>query len=238
IVDREQLVPTGPVVDFTDYTRIHAMPHGVAYSSVCCEGLLRFDNGHVNLDLVCHSEGYRWCASIMENALRVMMAYIVMQEGGFMVHSACVVDGANASLLIGHSGAGKSTCSQLALNNGLCVISDDINVILPGGSGNWKVVPVPFNGSGETPPVRLPDMAEVPLAGIYELRQSREHRASLVSGASSVAKIYSCLPFINLDEMNADKVIDKLAVLVSEVPFMRLDFRRDPGFIKVLRKAS
>ncbi len=232
------LAPTSNVVDFTAITRIVPTERGIDYVSVCCEGTMVVDSDRLHLQLVCHPRGYEWCASIIENALRVMVAYAVMQQGGFMVHSACVVSEGRAQLLVGHSGAGKSTCSRMAIEHGLDVISDDINVVLPAGSGAWKVVPVPFTGSGEAPPVSLPAAEEVSLERILELNQSRDNRISAVSPASAVASLYSCLPFINGDELRSGTFLGALTSLVRDVPFGRMDFRRDSGFLGLLRRAS
>jgi hypothetical protein len=126
----------------------------------------------------------------------------------------------------------------MAVNHGRCVISDDINVILPAEPGQWKVVTVPFNGSAEAPPIRLPDTQEVELAGIFELNQSHQNCLGKVTPASAAAKLFTRLPFINTDERRSGLVMNNLAQLLTDVPFNILEFDRSSLFLDQLRKAS
>ena len=64
-----------------------------------------------------------------ENVLRVLLAFAALERGAVMLHSAALVAGNRAAVLFGHSGAGKSTSGAPALERGLSVISDDLNLL-------------------------------------------------------------------------------------------------------------
>ena len=106
----------------------------------------------VRLELVPELRAALWVAteehdlfhSAFENFLRILVAYAALDLGGGLFHSAAVVEGDSAWLFVGHSGAGKSTVSRLALDSGRAVLSDDLNPVLPNVRGGLDVVGSPF----------------------------------------------------------------------------------------------
>ncbi|MFZ1574591.1 MAG: hypothetical protein WAT36_05020, partial [Chromatiaceae bacterium] len=85
-----------------------------------------------------------------------------------MPHSAAFARAGRAHVVFGHSGAGKSTSSRLALNAGWEVLSDDINALLP-NPGGWRVEKLPFAGDlGQTPSRGR----AYPIAGLHWLQQA------------------------------------------------------------------
>ena len=104
--------------------------------------------------------------SAFENFLRILVAYAALDLRGGLFHSAAVVEGDSAWLFVGHSGAGKSTVSRLALDSGRAVLSDDLNPVLPNVRGGLDVVGSPFLGDeGARTPTRHT------LSAIYRLEQ-------------------------------------------------------------------
>ena len=77
--------------------------------------------------------------------LRSLISFLLMREGGFMLHSAGIVKNGKAYLFLGKSGAGKSTLSKLAAAAGAEVISDEIN-LLRFEKGRFRACGSPFCG--------------------------------------------------------------------------------------------
>ena len=94
------------------------------------------------------SAGGEVFAGILENVLRVMAAYRLVECGGALLHSAGIVDDGAAWLFLGRSGAGKSTFSRLSLAEHRRVLSDDLNALVRDGE-HFAIAPLPFTGDLE-----------------------------------------------------------------------------------------
>ena len=70
-----------------------------------------------------------FCINIFENIFRIIVTYRLHQNGGMLIHSACVVDDESAILFPGRSNDGKSTLSKISLQSGRTVLSDDMNAL-------------------------------------------------------------------------------------------------------------
>lgn len=169
---------------------------------------------------------------VFENYFRILSAYRVLQLGGAVLHSGCVIYDDRAYLVLGRSGAGKSTFSRLAFEAGWEVLSDDLNAVLPDGEGNWWVERLPFAGDLGQTPIRG---SSYPLAGIYKLRQSDSNNAHRLSKAQALAIALSCSPVVNEDPYRTDLLIDTLGMLVSSTDCGTIEFTIDGGALSILR---
>ena len=84
------------------------------------------------LDLV-HRKGWvrltgSWPADGLANFLRQAALRLVYEDGGAVIHGACVVRGGDAFIFFGPSGAGKTTVCELS--EGCEVANDDLTAIL------------------------------------------------------------------------------------------------------------
>ena len=180
------------------------------------------------VQLLVHKEASPWFADVLENVLRVLVAYDVLLRGGVMLHCAAIVKNNQAVVLFGHSGAGKSTSSALALENGCSVVSDDINIIEPGPEG-WQVCPIPFSGSlNAVSDVKQP----VPLRGLYHLNKAEEDRVKPCSAARAVSLLAGSAPFINQDAYRANQLIDILSGLSMQIGVQDLYFTVSDHFLQ------
>ena len=171
---------------------------------------------------------------IVENVLRVLVAYRLADQGGALLHAAGVADGGDGvHVFIGHSGAGKTTLARLSQKAGKTVLSDDL-VAISWREGSPIAEPLPFAGDLR-PAAPLP--AALPVRGLYRLVQGEAHRLADLGRAPALATLVACAPFVNRDPLAAEKVLSGLAKLLESVPMRLLTFARRPGVWAALEAA-
>jgi hypothetical protein len=167
---------------------------------------------------------------IFENVFRVLVAYRLLELGGTILHSACAAYEGHAYLMLGNSGAGKSTFSRMALAAGWEVLSDDMNAVRL-EDGQWVVEKLPFAGDlGQTPS----RSNRYPLAGIFRLNKSDHNRLTPWSRGQAVAKALGCSPVVNDDPYRTDPLLNALERMAASVPTRQLEFSLDGGALKML----
>ena len=170
---------------------------------------------------------------ILENFFRVLAAYRLLAGGGALLHSAgVVVDGGAAFLLLGPSGAGKTTASRLCLERGGRVLSDDLNAVRLTGGGA-RVEKLPFTG----------DLGEVgdgegtyPLRAVLRLVQGTEDRLAALSPARALAALAAASPYANRDPWRREALLAVLESLARSVPAYDLTFDLGGGLWDILNR--
>ena len=180
------------------------------------------------IQLLVHIDAAPWFGGVIENLLRVLVAYDVLQRGGVMLHCAAITKNDQAVVMFGHSGAGKSTTSALALENGCSVISDDINIIEPGNNG-WQVTPLPFSG---TLNAKSDIVKPVLLRGLFRLHKASLDKLEPCSAARAVSLLAGSTPFINQDAHRSEQLVNILTRLCADIPVQDLYFTRSHEFLR------
>jgi len=175
--------------------------------------------------------GEEW-GSVCENCLRVVVAHRLLAEGGAVLHSAGVVDRAGGDrgfLLLGPSGAGKTTASGLCLAAGGDVLSDDLNAVRFEDSGSVRLAKLPFTGDlGD----RAGGPESVPLRAILRLAKCAEGAPEglrPLSPAAALASLLAAAPFVNRDPWRREALLAVLERLVGAVPAFEVRFTREGG---------
>lgn len=213
--------------DLNETTRLLFEADRVLYRSDGCEAWFKRASGG-QATLLYHVDAGPWFGGAIENLLRLLVANDALQSGGLMLHCGAIVRDDAAVALFGHSGAGKSTTSAMALTRGCSVISDDINLIEP-VEGGWQVTPVPFCGTLDVASdIRHP----VRLRGLFHLVKAAEDSVRRCSAARAVALLAGSAPFVNGDPYAADQLMAVLEKLVDEVSVHDLHFTPGPLFLE------
>lgn len=165
--------------------------------------------------------GEEW-VSVLENYLRLLVAYRLLAAGGVLLHSAGVSDGRSAWLLLGPSGAGKTTASRLCLAAGAEVLSDDLNAArFPDGGGGPLVARLPFTGDlGD----RQGEPGAWPLRAVLRLRQGAAESLVPLSPAATFAALVAAAPYVNRDPWRREPLLAALERLARAVPAWELTF--------------
>jgi len=162
---------------------------------------------------------------VIQNFLRILAAHQVLRRGGAVLHSAGLVFEGRAYVFPGYSNAGKTTLTRKAHARGARVLSDDINLVLPGREG-YKAYAVPFTGEFGSTLDHRGGKSSYPLAGVVLLEQGERLETTVPNPAAAVARLLACCPFVNTDEEESATLFDVLTSLVASVPVIRLRSRR------------
>ncbi len=177
--------------------------------------------------------GEEW-TSVCENYLRLLTAYRLLEQGGALLHSAGVTDGEKAWLLLGRSGAGKTTASRLCLAAGGTVLSDDLNAVLF-DEKEARLRKLPFTGDlGD----RAGGPESVPLRAVLRLAQGTEEGLRPLSPAAALAGLVAAAPFVNRDPFRREALLAVLERLARAVPAWEVTFAREGRLWAILRSIS
>ena len=176
------------------------------------------------------ASGEEW-TSVFENYLRVLTAYRLLEGGGAILHSAGITNGEAAWLLLGPSGAGKTTASRLCLERGASVLSDDLNAVSL-EDGGARVVKLPFTGDlGD----RSGGPALLPLRAVLRLVQGRKDAARPLTPAAALAALVAAAPFVNRDPFRREALLAVLERLARSVPAWELTFTLEGDVWAILK---
>ncbi len=165
-------------------------------------------------------------ADVIENFLRIYAAHHTLRQGGLILHSAGLVFDGQTYIFPGRSNAGKTTLTRKAYKHGARVLSDDINLLLPGKDG-YQAHAVPFTGEFGHTLDHSGGQDAYPVAGIILLEQGADLITKTVTTADAVATLLTGCPFVNTDAEESSHLFDAVIKLVATLPVIRLISSRD-----------
>ena len=156
----------------------------------------------------------------INTVLMLMYASAVAQKNTLLMHSSVTVKNGKAYLFLGKSGTGKSTHSQLWINNieGCELLNDDNPALKIEDNGEVRVYGSPW--SGKTPCYRNLDYPVGAIVDLHQAKTNKIRRLPLVQAYAAMYTSYSGCRFIK--EM-ADGLHDTNEKVVSSVPCYALD---------------
>ncbi len=175
-------------------------------------------------------------AIVIENYLRVFTAHQALRHGGVVLHSAGLVVDGRAYLCVGRSGAGKTTLTRKGHQAGAGVLSDDINLVLPGPAG-YEAHAVPFTGEFGRTLTHPGGRAAYPVAGLVLLDRGERLVSTPIIPSAALARLLAACPFVNMDAAASAPLFDALSGLMARVPVIGLNCRRDDGFETIIELA-
>jgi len=170
---------------------------------------------------------------VMENFLRVFTAHQALRRGGVVLHSAGLVVGARAYLFAGRSGAGKTTLTRKGHAAGAGVLSDDINLVLPGARG-YQAHAVPFTGEFGRTLAHPGGRAAYPVAGLVLLERGERLAVAPIRASTAIARLLVACPFVNMEAATSAPLFDALTGLVARLPVVALRCRREDAFDDIM----
>jgi len=153
---------------------------------------------------------------------------MLSRMGGVLLHAAVAVRDGVGWVFAGHSGAGKSTLSALCHAEGYRILNDD-RVMLFQRNGEWRVAGTPWHGSG-----RFAEAAEVPMGGLFLLRQAAENRMESISALQAKLALLDVAAVPWFEDSWSQGILDGLEQLVQGVDCRRFHFTKTPEAVRVL----
>lgn len=150
---------------------------------------------------------------------RLLCGFLLLQEGGILLHASAVVDRGRAWVFSGPSGSGKTTIAGLAGDR--CVLNDETIALRPGARG-FTVCATPFYGSGGPEMARSNERA--PLRALCFLRKADRFAHRRLSPAEAVGRAFPEVMLPKRDVRVAERLLAALATLASRVPAYDLAF--------------
>lgn len=152
--------------------------------------------------------------------LKTMFAFATACKNTLMMHASVTVCGGKGYLFLGVSGTGKSTHSQLWINNigGCELLNDDHPALKVEDDGEVRVYGTPW--SGKTPCYRNLD---VPVGAIVDLHQAKKNEIRRLSLPEAYAAIFVSFAGLRFIKEQADGLHATNAKIVGSVPCYRLD---------------
>ena len=156
----------------------------------------------------------------LNTVMMVMYALSTQRRNALMIHASVTVKDGKGYLFLGRSGTGKSTHSQLWINNieGCELLNDDNPVLRINENGELCVYGSPW--SGKTPCYRNLDY---PMGAIVDLHQAKENKIRRLSIVEAYATVYVPCSGLRFVKELADGLHDTVGKIVSTVPCYSLD---------------
>ena len=164
----------------------------------------------------------------LQNLLRVAASWRLAFAGrGLLLHGAAVEHGDAGILLLGPSGAGKTTA--LRLSTPRHALADDVVVLTAPRSagGAWLVHPTPL-WADPAFSSRTTRLSPLPMTGALRLHHASVASVAPMSRAAAAAVVLAHAPFLVASA--APRAAQLAESLVREVPFAALGFGVDGGF--------
>jgi hypothetical protein len=156
-----------------------------------------------------------------------LMCRLLARQGGFVLHAAAVEYDGMGLLFAGHSGAGKSTISEIAETVGARILSDD-RAIITLQNDDPVLWGTPWHGSH-----RKGESARAPLRGIFLLVQDQADGLVPLLPARAVGEIFVRLIHPTVDAGETAAVLDSVATVVAKLAVHELHFRPTPDAFRL-----
>jgi hypothetical protein len=176
-------------------------------------------------------------ANVIENFLRFFAAHHVLARGGALLHSAGLVYRQQSWIFVGRSGSGKTTLARKAQQNGIGVLSDDINVVLR-SKGSYFSCPVPFAGELGRDNDQGKRHSLHPVAGIVFLEHGEGLETKQLKTSGAIARLLAACPFVNSDPEQFGVLFDVLSNLVDKLPITQLYCQKTDSINDIMKAVN
>ncbi|MEG1607932.1 MAG: hypothetical protein RR066_05375 [Mucinivorans sp.] len=157
---------------------------------------------------------------VLELLILIAFTYATLPLETLVLHSSVVEYNASGYMFLGESGTGKSTHTRLWTENitGAVMVNDDAPVVRV-IDGVAHVFGSPWSGKG-----CVFRNVDLPIAGIYRLRQAPINRLKRIAAVEAFAALMpSCLPVLMEVEQHTDMAFATLDNLISQTSLFVLD---------------
>ena len=157
-----------------------------------------------------------WVMTV-DSFLRICFARLLAERGGLMFHAAGIAAEGGGYVFFGPSGSGKTTICQLSAASRL-ILCDEIVAVTPEGTGA-RLYGTPFAGAwGDSL------AADVPLQGMFWLKQAARHRVRPLEDATAVRALLESAVIYDRSPAGLIGALEAATALIHRVPVTQLEF--------------
>jgi hypothetical protein len=157
----------------------------------------------------------------IDSVLRIVHTLVLVQQGGFLLHSASAIRNGKAFLFAGVSGAGKTTVSRLAPADAT-LLTDEISYVRK-QNDEYIACGTPFTGEL----ARIGENVSGPIATLYLLAQGKENRIDPIGPSEAGRELLSNMLFFADDSEMVHRAFQSACDFVDRIPVHRLTFLPD-----------
>jgi hypothetical protein len=157
----------------------------------------------------------------VDAVLRILHSIVLVQQGGFLLHSASAIRNGKAFLFAGVSGAGKTTISRLAPADAT-LLTDEISYVRRQDQ-TYFAFGTPFTGEL----AKLGENCSAALAALYLLAQGPANRIEKVAAADAGRELLANMLFFAEDQALVHCAFKAACDFVDQIPAYRLTFVPD-----------
>lgn len=186
------------------------------------------DWSHVRMTESVRSDG--WSSALNLGASELIVRTRVLTKDGIVFHSSAVDDSGNGVLMVGHSGAGKSTQSVIWVEHaGATVLSDD-RVVVRIENGQAVAYGTPWGGTAG-----IAVNASVPLRAILILQQAPTNELLRRTPTEAMPELLvrAFLPYWDVELLN--RALNVVERITKSVPVYTFRCRADASVIPAVR---
>ncbi len=155
--------------------------------------------------------------------MNLYRGFFVLNKWGLLIHSSCVIEGGNAYIFSGRSGAGKSTIARLSHPRPL--LSDEATIVKVTGD-EVTVYDSPFRSDTQPEFIRQ----GVPLAAVHLIHQSRHVSRERTEGTHGVVQLMDKVFYWAYDKDQTKAILRMYEQLAQKVPIYDLHFQKNNTF--------
>lgn len=159
--------------------------------------------------------------------LRVVIALLIFEAQGIMVHGAGILHEGFGYLFFGHSGSGKTTLSRSSVDD--VVLNDDLVVLMPMKKG-WRMYSTPFWNPTQIEPKPI----STPLTAMYRLVQDESVYITPFKPGQALAELMANIPIIASDIKRSKLLLERCVILLQKTPAYELHFLPDNTFWQMI----
>ncbi len=159
----------------------------------------------------------------VENFLRVLYSFLIVNRNGFLLHAAGVVNGEKGYVFFGKSGTGKTTVARLSINYTL--LSDDL-LIIKKINGNFQVFATPFGGEL----IRERKNTKAVIDGFFLLKKDKRNHLKKVNYSKAIVNLMQNIVYFTKDQQAKIKLFNLACDCLTKIPCYEMHFLPDKSF--------
>ncbi len=175
-------------------------------------------------------EDFAYC---LQAFIQLVYVYRASFYDTLLLHASVVMSAQRALLLLGKSGAGKSTHAQLFVQElaDCSLLNDDNPVVRKRANGQWRVYGSPW--SGKTPCYKAESAA---IGGFLRIKQAAYNRVSRAEGVKRFSLLYPACSVLYWDDQVRQQTHDALVDLAICSQVGELACRIDADAVRCSRQ--